>query len=113
MDCYPYLEQLGLHHVFDEKVPNVLGQIWNLSQVLPLVRYLCTPGFYTWIVVVLAMMLIQYRKRSALILFVPSLMNILVCLASPLAGAIRYELPTVASVPLLIGWTYYAIVRGE
>lgn len=113
MDCYPYLEQLGLHHVFDEKVPNVLGQIWNLSQVLPLVRYLCTPGFYTWIVVVLAMMLIQYRKRSALILFVPSLMNILVCLASPLAGAIRYELPTVASVPLLIGWTYYAIVRDK
>lgn len=109
-DCYPYMEQLGVYHVFDEKVPNILGQIWNLSQVLPLVRYLCTPGLYTWIVVVLAMILMKYRKRSALILFVPSLMNILVCLASPLAGAIRYELPAVASVPMLIGWAYYSIV---
>jgi hypothetical protein len=30
-----------------------------------------------------------------------------------MAGAIRYELPTVASVPLLIGWVYFSIHAGK
>lgn len=106
---YEYLEEIGLHHVIDARASYVLMQIWNLSMKLPLVKYLCTPGFYTWIVVVLVMMLAKRRKYSALILFVPGIMNILVCLASPMASAIRYELPTVASVPLLIGWAYVTI----
>lgn len=106
---YDYMTEIGLHHVFDTSVANVLVYIWNLSMTLPLVKYLCTPGLYTWIVAVLAFMLAKRRRYSALILFVPGFMNILVCLASPLADAIRYELPTVASVPLLIGWTCFSI----
>lgn len=112
-EYYSYMGEIGLHHVFDSNLAYILVQIWNLSMVLPLVKYLCSPGLYTWIVVVLAMMLIKQRKYSGLILFVPSFMNILVCLASPLATAIRYELPTVASVPLLIGWTYFVINRTK
>lgn len=109
LEYYDYLKDLDIHHVFDLEVSNVLMMLWNLSMKLPLAKYLCTPGMYTWIVAILAMLLIKKRKFSALILFVPSFMNILVCLASPLAGAIRYELPTVASVPLLIGWTYFSM----
>ena len=110
---YDYMTEIGLHHVFDVSAANVLVQIWNLSMTLPLVKYLCTPGLYTWIVAVLAFMLAKRRRYSALILFVPSFMNILVCLASPLASAIRYELPTVASVPLLIGWVCFSVGRQQ
>lgn len=106
---YAYMEEIGLYHVFDIKLAYVLMQFWNLSMTLPLIKYLCTPGFYTWIVIVLVLMLAKRRRYSELILFVPSIINILVCLASPLASAIRYELPTVASVPLLIGWSCVAI----
>lgn len=110
-DYTSYDVELGIHHVFDPELSYALGQLWNLSMVLPLVRYLCTPGLYTWIMLVLALLLWKHQKRGALILFVPSMMNVLVCLASPLAGAIRYEMPTVAAVPLLIGWTYYATAK--
>jgi len=109
---YAYMSEIGLYHVFDIKLAHVLGQVWNLSLTLPLVKYLCMPGLYTWIVAVLAMLLIRRRRFGALLLLVPSFMNILVCLASPLANAIRYELPTVASVPLLIGWACYAGRKG-
>jgi len=108
-DYYPYDHELGIHHVFDPELSNILVQIWHLSMTLPLFKYLCTPGMYTWIVLVLALLLWKRQKFGALILFVPSMMNVLVCLASPLASAIRYELPTVAAVPLLIGWTYYSL----
>jgi len=107
------MKEISLYHVFDAKVSYILIQVWNLSMTLPLVKYLCTPGIYTWIVAVLAIMLVKRRRYSALILFVPSFMNILVCLASPLAGAIRYMLPTVASVPLLIGWAYFSFRKSE
>lgn len=110
-EYYDSMGELGLYHPFDVNYAYFLAQIWNLSMKLPLIKYLCTPGMYTWIVAVLAMLLFKRRRYSALILLVPSIMNILVCLASPLADAIRYELPTVASVPLLIGWTYYSLCR--
>lgn len=44
-----------------------------------------------------------------MILLVPGFINVLVCLASPMSNAIRYELPTVAVIPLLVGWTVYSI----
>ena len=113
VEYYDYMKEISLYHVFDAKVSYILIQVWNLSMTLPLVKYLCTPGLYTWIVAVLAIMLVKRRRYSALILFVPSFMNILVCLASPLAGAIRYALPTVASVPLLIGWAYFSFRKSE
>ena len=108
-EYYDSMGELGLYHPLDVNYAYFLAQIWNLSMKLPLIKYLCTPGMYTWIVAVLAMLLFKRRRYSALILLVPGIMNILVCLASPLADAIRYELPTVASVPLLIGWTYYSL----
>lgn len=104
---YPdYIRNLGIYHAFGLESSHFLVQIWNLSMTLPLVKYLCTPGIYTWLLAALAALLWRHRKFGALILFVPSFMNVLVCLASPLADAIRYELPTVAVMPLLIGWTY-------
>lgn len=110
---YPeYIQQLGIYHPFGLNPTYFLAQIWNLSMTLPLVKYLCTPGLYTWILLVLAFLLIRRRKIGALIMLVPSAMNVLVCLASPMANAIRYELPTVAVIPLLIGWTCYSL-RGS
>lgn len=104
---FDYMEEIGLYHVFDVNLANVLAQTMNLGLILPLFKYLCAPGLYTWIVIVLAVMLFRQRRTGGLILLIPSFMNILVCLASPLAGTLRYELPTAAIVPLLIGWTFY------
>lgn len=112
LDYYDSMEELGIHHIFPEFMSNILIQIWNLSMVLPLFKYLCTPGFYTWILVVLAYMLGRKHKFGAMIIFVPSFINVLVCLASPLACAMRYELPTIAVIPVLAGWTYLALHKS-
>lgn len=106
---YDYEKEKGIYHVFGENTSEILRQSWNISLHLPLIRYLCTPGLYSWILLVLAALLIRHRKFGALIMLVPSLMNLLVCIASPLASAMRYELPIVATIPLLIGWTYYSL----
>lgn len=112
-DYYSYDAELGIHHVFDLKMTNVLIQVWFLSMTLPLVKYLCTPGMYTWILLVLALFLWKRRKFGGLILFVPSIMDVLVCVASPLPSALRFEMPVAAALPLLIGWTYYCLHEDE
>ena len=106
---FDYLTEIGLYHTLDMKYHDFLGRILSGSMTLPLIQYLSSPGFYTWIVFILMVALIKKRRYGALILFVPGLMNILVCLASPVAGTIRYALPTVAATPLLIGWTWYMV----
>ncbi|MBR1855173.1 MAG: hypothetical protein IJ794_18880 [Lachnospiraceae bacterium] len=106
---YDYMNELGLYHPFDIKYNHYLVYLWNCSMALPLIQYLASPGFYTWILLILAVMLFSKRRYEALILFVPGFMNLLVCLASPVAGTMRYALPTVAMTPLLIGWTWYAL----
>lgn len=52
---YPeYAQEQGIHHTFPIQTSEFLLQIWFLSMRLPLIKYLCTPGLYTWILVVLA-----------------------------------------------------------
>ena len=106
---YDYMTEIGLYHTLDMKYHDFLAHIWSRSMTLPLIQYLSSPGFYTWIVLILLAALIRGRKYGPIILFVPGLMNILVCLDSPVAGTIRYALPTLAVVPLLIGWTWYVM----
>lgn len=109
---YDYQTELGMEHVLDQEYSDVLVQIWNISMVMPLLRYLCTPGFYTWGVVLLSVMMVKRRKWSELIILTPAIINILICIASPMANAIRYELPVVAIFPMLIGWTYASMRQG-
>ena len=54
LDYYEYDKELGIHHVFGSEPSEALAQIWHLSMTLPLVKYLCSPGLYTWIMLVLA-----------------------------------------------------------
>ena len=108
-EYYDYMTEIGVYHTLDVKYHLFLVHIWNFNMLFPLFQYLSSPGFYTWIVLILLVALIKKHKYAPLILFVPGLMNILVCLDSPVAGTIRYALPTVAVVPLLIGWTWYVI----
>ncbi len=106
---YDYMEELGLNHPFDIKYNHYLVYLWNCSMALPLIQYLAAPGFYTWILLILAFLLLKKHRYESLILFVPAFMNLLVCLASPVAGTMRYALPTAALTPLLIGWTWYVL----
>lgn len=47
------------------------------------------------------------EKWKAAILSIPLLVNILVCMVSPVNAYIRYALPVYAAAPLLMGWLIY------
>lgn len=106
---YPYLTAIGIHRCFGDFFSKIFSYIRGICITFPLVKYLCMPGMYVWIMMICMTVLVKRRKYDILIIFIPEIMNILVCMASPLSNAIRYELPVVAATPFLILWTYWFV----
>ncbi|MCD8038360.1 MAG: DUF6020 family protein [Lachnospiraceae bacterium] len=84
----------------------VLQQLSKI-EYLPGVGLLYRCGFYTWCVLFAAMYLIAKRRYCLLTAAVPPAVNILVCLISPVNTCIRYAMPTMCMVPVLLGLLWY------
>lgn len=104
-----YFSGLGIDHIFKDQFAHFFVEIELASMEMPVIRYFCMAGTYTWIVLICIMLLLRKNLYGGLILFVPEIMNVLVCIASP-TWHIRYALPVMAVVPLMIGWTYYQLL---
>lgn len=98
-----------IHYITPVKIRTVLAEYAQIWKKVPGFSQLVDPGFYTWILLLLAGYLI-YRKRTRdILLLIGSAINILICIASPVNGLLRYALPLMACTPLLI----YLTVREE
>lgn len=56
----------------------------------PIICILYRLGFYTFCLIYMAGILCQCHKKRALVLFIPSLITLFVCIASPTNGSFRY-----------------------
>ncbi len=97
-----YVADMGVTHI---KFSEALSEIYGYTVNNKLLNLLIRPGLYTFIGIILIWLLVKRKQGSVVILCIPSVVNVLVCVASPLACSMRYALPTVASVPFLIGIT--------
>lgn len=108
IDSDEYFSGLGVEHIFQDRFADIFVEIELASMEMPAIRYFCMAGTYTWIMLICIMLLLREKLYGGLILFVPEIMNVLVCIASP-TWHIRYALPVMAVMPLMIGWTYYLL----
>lgn len=76
-------------------------------EYLPGIGLLYRCGFYTWCVLLVTMALIAKKRYRLLIAVIPPMVNILVCLISPVNTCLRYAMPTMCMVPVLIGLLNY------
>lgn len=121
----PYKEGVGFYemdrHTFTEgmhdarQIEGLSGMRFALEQISKLefvpgigVLYKC--GFYTWCVVFAVIYLCIHRRYKALIATLPAVINIMVCLISPVNTCIRYAMPTMCMIPLILGVIFY---QGE
>lgn len=100
-----WVTSLGPYRVFSVMPTRLFIIIRAAFVQLPLVSLLATPGAYTWALWICVLQLLRKKQYSAIFIAVPGLMNILFCISSPLNGSMRYELPTVAMLPLMLAWT--------
>ena len=68
-------------------------------------------GNYTWFLLLLILGLFYKKKRLYILGFVPSLLVILTCLASPINGNYRYFIPVMMMIPVLLAWAIYVVYQ--
>lgn len=87
-----------------------MDDFMSVFREVPLLGYTTSIGFYFWCVFVAIFLIIKYKKKNFLFLFVPSFFVLLVCVASPVNAYFRYGLSVVVSVPFYAALTIYAMM---
>ncbi len=119
----PYKEGMGFYeeerymltdgmHAYRQKewlapARSVLYIVSKIAQYTPGIGLLYRCGIYTWCVIFTAMYFIAKKKYALLAAVMPGAVNILVCLISPVNTCLRYAMPTMCIVPVLIGLMWY------
>lgn len=84
----------------------LLEQVSKLEFV-PGIGILYRCGFYAWCVIFAFIYFIAQRRYKALIITIPAVVNLLVCMISPVNTCIRYAMPTMCMVPVLFAVMWY------
>lgn len=92
---------------------NLLDGMLYVVKKTPGLGLICHMGTYTWLLLIL--MTIGIHKKKGYLTFgcMPALLNLLSCVASPVNGYLRYFLPNVLIVPILIGWFITELVPTQ
>lgn len=69
---------------------------------IPILQYSVSCGFYTWIYVVLALVLLKSKKKELLLIITPAFAMILMNMVGPANTYFRYVLPYAISLPLIL-----------
>jgi hypothetical protein len=69
-------------------------------------------GFNAWVLLFMVTMLLKRRRYKELVAFLPLLVLLLICIASPMNGNIRYALPLIFTLPLLVFFAFETVREG-
>lgn len=84
----------------------LLEQLDKLEYV-PGIGMLYRCGFYTWILIAIMIFFLKDRHYRALVGCLPAFVNILICMISPVNTCIRYMMPTMCLIPILLCLVWY------
>lgn len=74
----------------------------RFAQRVPVVGLLFSVGFMSISVIICSVILLYQRKGRYLLAFMPAILSVLVCIASPDNGNYRYSMPIAFMVPLMV-----------
>lgn len=113
LGAYQFYQQTDMLHinlseadyVFDENIRVIMANYANIWRNIPILAQLVNPGAYTWLLILLMGYIIYHRRYKDILVYISPMINILVCIASPVNGYVRYALPLMACIPPLIAFT--------
>lgn len=92
---------------------NMIERATYTLRSMPLIGLLFSCGLYTWILIIVTLVLWYFKRKREMAILVPLYVILLVCVASPVNAFVRYMLPVMMTLPFVIGWTAYTIKRGK
>lgn len=83
-------------------IREILGRWGELIKTSALTSFLFHPGFYGFIYISLLFLITIYKMKNIIVLYLLPTLSLLICCLSPLNGGIRYLMPVICCLPLLI-----------
>lgn len=69
---------------------------------IPIISFISNIGFNVWVLFMLGGYLIYSKKKEGIVILLPSLVLLLVCVASPANTYFRYAMPYIFAMPIMI-----------
>lgn len=92
---------------------NIIQNFHLIEYKLPIINLLYRPAMYTWLLMISIFLVFKQKNYRKLVLFIPALVSLLVNMASPVNGSIRYSLPIMAISPFLFLYALYDCDKKE
>lgn len=89
---------------------NIRVAIYNISYILykmPFTNIFYCPATYTWLLIFIVYYIMRKREYRYIILAIPVMLATLINLVSPVNGYLRYTLPIMATIPVLLSFVIY------
>lgn len=84
------------------------NNVINSANNLPLIGLFTNCGVYTWALILLAICIWRYKHKTFLLLWLPTFILFLTCIASPVNDNWRYFSPIAASFPVILSMFIFA-----
>ena len=92
---------------------NAVDQYSRLWSRTPGLLLLNAPGTHSWLLILCTAALIRKRKWYGLLSTLPIWLTLGICCVSPVNGLVRYMLPVMACMPLLLGYTWSLMTGSD
>lgn len=76
---------------------------------LPLIGLMYSTGLYTWLLLIVGLILIYINEYKGMLCLAPCIATILICMISPVNAYIRYALPVMMSAPFYLQYVLYVV----
>ncbi|MCU6762670.1 Uncharacterised protein [uncultured Roseburia sp.] len=99
--------ELKINYIMNNGVRTKVMECVTFVQHMPGISLLMTCGTYTWILLASILFILKSKRYKFLVITIPLIFNVLICVASPVNAYIRYSMPLMAAIPVLIACVYY------
>ena len=96
------IASFSLYQLFPRLVMLLNALLHGLSDI-PLIGIFMRCATYTWILFLSIYLLFKYGKRNYMVVYIPAVIILIGCIASPVNAYMRYMIPIVFSCPFFIG----------
>lgn len=112
----PYVNRGDFHFTMPEKWQGMRESITQIAYGItsvPVIGLFLTTGMWTWILILGSAIFILEKQYRMLATTVPLWLTLLVCIASPVNGSIRYLLPNMIVLPFVMGCVLFVMSNRE
>lgn len=98
--------EFDIHYIIPDNIREICDSYVELWQKIPGLSLTLQEGTYTWLLLIIIGYFCYTKCFKGILALAAPFLNILVCIASPVNGYLRYAIPLIACTPIIFYWCF-------